>query len=122
MGNAPVVIPWKDYPEDQGIVFDSEYYPCIDDFLEHCEMRGLDVPKRVWATNPSFFKIDPNIIEELFYDWADGCEDIDKMEMVGEIGLRMAIEDFNKEQTACIYFESSTAVVDLENINDSEDL
>jgi hypothetical protein len=111
-----LVISWKEYP-DQGVVFLDEYFDNIDDFVEHCRENEIDIPPMVWATDPHKFKIDPyRVIYDAFYEWSDGNLEADCM--VGDIGLLLAIEDFNKAQTACLYFQSDNTVVSLEGIEE----
>lgn len=43
---------WQDYPDDQGVVWDGNYYQCIEDLVDHCDMEGIEVPSLVWATSP----------------------------------------------------------------------
>ncbi len=104
-------IPAKDYPDKQGVFFDGEYHTCLDAFLDHCEMEKLEVPARVWSTEPETFALNADdILDAAWEDFAEGCEDAEMTNIVGEAELRTAVEAFNKAQTLTLYWECDKAV------------
>jgi hypothetical protein len=118
---AENVISAEDYPSDQGVVYNAEYYQCIEDLVECCRDRGEEVPSRVWATEPSTFQLDlDNILRSAWDNWVEDLdcdEDLKDMRHVaGYVALRDAVREFNAAQTFEIFRECSTAV-DLTKIS-----
>lgn len=115
MENVKNVIPWKEYPDDQGVVFEQQYHGSIDDFLDYCHEHKMEVPSRVYATKLQYFKFDPDSIKDAHYEMFHDCEN-EAGDIVDEEKLVKAIEEFNQVQTACLYFEDEDTVVSLEGI------
>jgi len=111
LAKAQVVIAAADYPNDQGVVWDSNYYQCLEDFADHCDNRDIELPDRVWATEPRFFTISiESILEHAFEEWSEGCDDAEP-NWSGEDELKVAVEVFNKANKGMIlYWECNTAV------------
>jgi len=111
LAKAEKVIEAKDYPEDQGVVYDGKFYCSIEGFVEHCEDEGIEVPARVWATTPSKFAL--NADEILDYAWEcflDGCDELDMSNIEVADEFRAAVKSFNEQQKATMYWECGTAV------------
>lgn len=106
------VIPWHDYPDDQGIVWDNTYHQSIEDLDEACALEGIEFPKRVWATIPKAFKLDADdILSAAFEEWADGS-DVDP-NYSGEGEFRKAVKAFNRANENLVMFQEVDKVVDL---------
>ena len=101
----------ENYPCDQGVVSNGNYYHCIDDFIDHCESNEYDIPDRVWATEPRPFQLNADdILEHAFEEWSDGCEDAEPY-YSGEEEFRAAVAAFNEaNKDKLLYFETNKAV------------
>lgn len=116
------VIAAKDYPSDQGVVWDGNYHQCLEDLVDHCDNRDIELPRRVWATKPSFFQLNPDgILEDAWENWSEGCEDMGMDQICAEDEFKAAVEAFNKGQSARIFWECGTAV-DLTGWSDDDEV
>ena len=111
LAKAEKVVKAEDYPDDQGVVWDDEWYCCLEDFVEWCHNMDVDVPPRVWATSPSRFHVNADeILEAEFENWAEGCDDIGMDSIVGVDDFKAFVAAFNERQTATLWWECDTAV------------
>jgi hypothetical protein len=117
------VIPWEEYPSDQGVVWEDEYFQCLQDVEDHCEYHGLELPQRVWATEPLPFMLNTDdILDHAFEEWSDGAEDAERR-WDGETELRAAIDAFNQKNSGMLlYYETNKTVVDLTGFAYEEDI
>lgn len=102
----------EDYPDDQGVFWEGNYYGCIEDVIDYCEGEGIDIPDRVWATEPVPFVLDMDgILDSAFENWAEGCGDIEPS-FRGRAGLRAAFKAFNEANSShlVLYAEVNKAV------------
>lgn len=100
-----------DYPDDQGVVWNGDYYQCIEDLIEHCEYDDIPVPDRVWATAPVPFALNADrILEHTFEEWSEGADDVD-FHFCGEDEFKAAVAAFNEaNKNKVLFFETSKAV------------
>jgi len=102
-----------DYPDDQGVIWNDEYHQCIDDLLEYCALRDIDVPDRAWATAPAPFALDADrILEHAFEEWSEGCEDAEPY-YCGEDEFKAAVAAFNEANSDKVLFFETDKAVDL---------
>lgn len=107
-------IPASKYPDDQGVVWQDEYYSSIDILLDHCELEEIEPPKLVWATAPERFKLDADEwVDYRLEEWLEGAdENFDFDSVKGRASLRAAIREFNDANSHLVlYFETNKAVV-----------
>lgn len=110
-----------DYPDDQGVVWNGEYYHCIDDLIDHCESGGDDIPDRVWATAPVPFRLNAEeILEHAFENWSEGCEDAEPY-YSGEDEFKAAVAAFNEANKDKVLFFETDKAVDLTAYQGDED-
>jgi hypothetical protein len=101
----------EDYPTDQGVCYDGEYYYCLEDLVETFDLEGWDLPPRVWATEPSIFSMNADdIIAAEVERWADSCDDVDIDQVAGREEFRAAVEAFNAKQGMTLWWQGGGAV------------
>lgn len=101
------------YPYNQGVYWNDSYFDCIDTFIDFCEMEGIEVPDRVWATERIPFELDADdILESAFEDWSEGCADVDD-KYCGEDEFKAAVAAFNEANDDKVLFFESNKAVDL---------
>lgn len=112
LAEAEEVISWHDYPNDQGVVWDHDYYQSIEDLDDACAFECIELPSRVWATAPVAFKLNADdILSGVFEEWSDGS-DVDP-NYSGEDEFREAVKVFNKANENLVLFWETDKVVDL---------
>lgn len=102
-----------DYPDDQGVVWNGDYYQCIEDLIEHCEYDDIPIPDRVWATAQVPFALNADrILEHAFEEWSEGADDVDS-HFCGEDEFKAAVAAFNEANSGKVLFFETSKAVDL---------
>lgn len=111
----------EDYPGDQGVVWNGDYYHCIEDLIEHCEYDDIPIPDRVWATAPTPFRLSADdILEHAFEEWSEGADDVD-FHFCGEDEFKAAVAAFNESNSDKVLFFETDKAVDLTPYQVEED-
>ena len=113
------VIDWKDYPKEQPVFYHGEYYQCLEDLFEHCELENAEIPERVWATKKSVFNLNAEDILESAWDrWLEGDDIAERDRVCGEEEFVLAVESFNAMQDVAIFEQCNIAVILTGSDND----